>query len=333
MQDKVWVINDPSERGRPVRTARTQGGGRPGTTRRPVPAGKERNPAIAFSLSVFFWGGGQLYNRQWNSGPLLILVMINFHAFLGIGVFFWRDIARAFSMINITSSQALLISGLMYVCGLLIWFAGMVQAYYRTNRTRQRAFEGVEKAYLPPLASFFFPGWGQFLNGQPRKGTFYLALALAGFVAFPSLFVIPSLWRYLEPSTARNIIEWILVVSAGSVPFILLLWLVCFYDALRIGVDEVKRENWWRRMIYARNRIRMQGLGSVLPQLKITFLFSLLLAIFLIVGYYFFPKEYYADRIERIHAVTMKRNMVVIPKLLERVLKSAPAVKTNSPIS
>jgi hypothetical protein len=59
--EKVWVIEDPDEYLRPQNTKRL-------TTESPAPI--EKSPAVAYSLSIFFWGGGQIYNDQRVKGLL-----------------------------------------------------------------------------------------------------------------------------------------------------------------------------------------------------------------------------------------------------------------------
>jgi len=40
---------------------------------------KERNPALAFSMSLLCWGGGQFYNRQRKLATMLVLIMLNYY--------------------------------------------------------------------------------------------------------------------------------------------------------------------------------------------------------------------------------------------------------------
>jgi hypothetical protein len=77
MNEKVWVIDDtddPFEKSASRRKALERS------------LREEWNPAVAFSLSIILWGGGQFYSRHWKEGAMFLLLMVNFIAFPVVGV-------------------------------------------------------------------------------------------------------------------------------------------------------------------------------------------------------------------------------------------------------
>ena len=64
--EKVWEVKDPK--------AYLQGKKAP-TGPRPAPA-EQKDPARAYNLSMFYWGGGQLYNDQLRKGGAFMVLML-----------------------------------------------------------------------------------------------------------------------------------------------------------------------------------------------------------------------------------------------------------------
>jgi hypothetical protein len=69
-------------------------------------------------------------------------------------------------------------------------------------------------------------------------------------------------------------------------PFLLLAWIMGIYDALKVGLDPLKKDPLRKRFKYAINRIRVKGLArGVVPQLKVTLMWVLLLVLSLLISY------------------------------------------------
>ncbi len=261
-----------------------------------------------------------------------MLLMMNFWAFLGAVVFSWRFLPSAFNPYY--SSPDLHFAGwISSFFAFLIWFSGAVQAYRKADKDRVNPFTGIENRLLPPLCSFFIPGWGQFLNGQFKKGLFFIMASVLWFSAITSISILFLLWPSLGTSPVKSILEWDFALSLMVMPFLVLIWLVGVFDAFRVSCDDVKKESWLKRISYAINRVRLQGWGNtVLRQAKMTVPLLLLLVIAIYAGARYFPADYYEKSARLISAKLSGREMVIVPRMINRFLEkiSWPESKTYS---
>lgn len=314
MPDKtVWKIDDPKAWSTSHETT-------PRTATHSV--GLQRNPALAFSLSLLFWGGGQLYNRQRALGLLFVLLMVNFYMVLGMVIVYWEFMITFLKAVPITRSQAFIACGILYLSGLIFWVINTLQAYHQASQTRINEFEGVKNPLLPLFCSLMVPGWGQFLNGQPKKGGCFLIFTLAGFFAFPALVFIPLLWSSLETFSDRFLLENVLVFALALCPLVFLVWLLGIYDALKVCLDPLKKEPFRKRIKYAINRLRIKGwVHGALPQVKLTLMLSLFLVLSLTVGYYYFPQKTYVVLLQNLQTRLYQQKMVLLPYFINQFLQ------------
>jgi TM2 domain-containing membrane protein YozV len=309
LEDKVWYVDDPDDPP-PVRKKSA-----PST---PAP---QKSPAAAFSWSLVVWGSGQFYNRQGAIGFLLLLLMLNVTVTPTLLWVYWDAIAALQIPVSLTTSQFMGLIGTLYLGGLVVWFVGAVQAYYRTNRTRTAPFLGIANRFLPAFCSLLIPGWGQFLNGQPKKGTLFLLVAVVAFFTVPMLLMIGWGWPMIRSEADRFFWEVVLIAVAALAPVALLIWPVATFDALVVSRDDTKKEPVLKRLEYANNRRRMYGLArGVFPYFKQTLMLALLLALFATVTYYYAPRDYYIARFQDLRDASAARHMVLIPRLLDRVV-------------
>jgi len=308
--DRVCVLEDPDEQPR-VRK-------RPKQTPSPH---AQRNPAAAFSWSILVWGGGQIYRGQGGVGTVLLLLMVNFYAH-PVLVWLYREPVLAWLKgFAVTPSQMLEAATLFYLSGLLVWLFSAEHAYLRTCATRSTAFRGIGSAWLPAMCSVLLPGWGQFLNGQAKKGTFFMLIALAGFFAVPTVLGIWIVWPSLDTAVDRLFWEKILVVLLLTIPAVLLIWPLSTFDALKVSRDEIKKEPLLKRLEYANNRRRMFGWSrGVFPFFKRTAAFAILLVLFSTIVYYYGPRDYYFARLQQLQVHLSQQHMVLIPQLIDRLL-------------
>jgi TM2 domain-containing membrane protein YozV len=311
MQDeRVWVLEDPDERPR-VRSESAVSSSRP-----------QKNPAVAFTLSIFIWGAVQFYNRQGNVGTLLVLLMANF-VVDPILVWIYREPIVAFLRgLPVTSSQMLAAITLFYFSGLLIWLSGAERAYHKTNAARTEPFQGTRVAWLPAVCSFLLPGWGQFLNGQAGKGALFLFTTLLVFFAAPTAVLIWLFWPELETAADRLFWERMLAATLLAAPLALVVWPLNCLDALRVGRDEVKKEPLLKRLEYANNRRRMYGWErGVFPFFRRTVMFAVVLVLCSSIAYFAFPQDYYVSLLQDLQTRLSQRHMVLIPHVIDRLLQ------------
>jgi hypothetical protein len=313
-KDDVWVIPDPWEKPSSVIKKK------PKKIPEAKPKERGRNPATALSLSLFLWGAGQIYNGQRELGFLFLLVMANFYTLLGMIWSHWEVFLSFLTKFRITPFEVLMACGFFFLCGLLFWFIVALHAYY-TSKGQSPSTDAEERSILPPLCSFVMPGWGQFLNGQSKKGIFFFLLTIPGLLALSALTAIPRLWPILDSTAQRLFLEKILVAAALTVPVFLLTWIIGIYDAGRVSLDPDKKERLWNRMKYAVNRLRMKGWArGVLPRLEVALMLILFLTFLFTYSYYYFPKKFYTDRLELLQTTLSEQGMVLIPNIIGRSL-------------
>jgi hypothetical protein len=313
-KDDVWVIPDPWEKPSSVIKKK------PKKIPEAKPKERGRSPATALSLSLFLWGAGQIYNGQRELGFLFLLVMANFYTLLSMIWLHWEVLFSFLGKFQITPFEVLITGGLFFFCGLLFWFIVALHAYY-TSQGRSPSIGGEERSMIPPLCSFVIPGWGQFLNGQSKKGIFFFVLTIPGLLALSALVTIPRLWPSVESASERLFLEKILMITALTMPVFLLTWIIGIYDAGRVSLDPDKKERLWNRMKYAVNRLRMKGWGrGVLPRLEMILMLVLFLTFFVAYSYYYFPKKFYTDRLESLQTTLSEQGMVLIPNVIGQAL-------------
>ncbi|MFI5305339.1 MAG: hypothetical protein ACHQYP_11170 [Nitrospiria bacterium] len=321
MPDKnVWKIEDPARVSSPQKEALDNDAGQDKF---------DRSPAVAFSLSLLIWGGGQIYNRQHALGVLFIFLMANFWIDITLAGVFWQSMITTFNGAKIYP-VALIGCGIFYILGLIFWIFNAFQAYRHANKADAEMFQGVNSVLLPLICSFFVPGWGQFLNGQPKKGLCFLIFTLAGLISVPVLVLIPDFWSGLETFNDRLLIEKILIIAVVFLPLIIIMWVVSVYDAVKVSLDPVKKEPIGKRVEYAINRFRMNGFSRfVLPTGKRILMFSLLLGFLLILCYQYFPTKNYTDIMQNLHSRLSQKGMVFVPRLIEQILQTAESQRPH----
>lgn len=314
-KDDVWVIQDPWEKPSPAVRKKPK--------KIPEVKSKERDshPATALNLSLFLWGAGQIYNGQRELGVLFLLIMANFYTLFGMAWFHWETLTSLLLEFQITPFEVFVGCGIVYLCGLLFWLINALHAYYTSNKRQPRSTDLEEPSILPPLCSLVIPGWGQFLNGQTKKGVFFLFMTIPGLLAIATLWATPRLWPTLDHAAERLFFEKILIAAVLAMPLLLLTWLIGIYDAGRVSLDPDKKERLWNRMKYAVNRLRMKGWArGLLPRLEVSLMLILFLTLLIAYSYSYFPKRFYADRLELLQTAFSEKGMVLIPDLIGRTL-------------
>lgn len=315
MTQKVWVIDDPSMQETPERIRRNDPSSeRKQADSRPLSAASVKSPALSFSLSMVVWGSGDLYIGAYRPGSIFLAAMLFFYAPLFAMVFFRNAASLFVDRIGLPAEVLAAGGGIYLLAGLICWLANAVGAYYRTIRLRTEVFRGVDNVLWPLCGSILFPGWGQFLNGQPIKGLFFLLCGVAGIFAAFVLAVTLFLWPGLEAGPAGPDFEICLVAASTLFPLSLLMWIFSAYDSF-ICWKELSIEKQWRYSTGRRVRQR-KFLKNLVP--RWTAILALLLA--LSVGYQWVPAGYYRHVLEKIRIETKNRNMVLIPELITRAI-------------
>lgn len=312
MQEKVWHIDDPGEKSSRVKLAKKF------NIEKKV---KEKSPAIAFSLSLFMWGGGQFYNDQVRWGVFFLLLMVIFYGVFCALIFSWETVTGYLNYEKIPLDNAFIALGLFYVFGVLVWAFNADHAYHNAANQNKEPFHGVDSKVFPFMCSLLVPGWGQFLNGQDKKGGVFLGLVSVSLIFVALMTGIIVFWNSFEVDHYRMFFESVLVISLLYVPFIPLIWLISSYDALKVSIDEVKKESFIKRLKYANNRRKMHGFRGIMPNYKKTVILGVVLLVLLFSGYVASPQKYYIPYLKSLQARLTYQHMVIIPYTLEQLIK------------
>jgi TM2 domain-containing membrane protein YozV len=309
--EKVWEIKDPDAY---LRGKKTRSGSRP------APA-EQKDPAKAYNLSMFYWGGGQLYNDQLVKGAAFLVSMLLVTAGIVLFAIYSGELLQFLREQRISLSGVFLGGEVLLFCIILFWVSNAADAYRRAARTRTTRFRGVISRVKPLLGSLMVPGWGQFLNGQPIKGSLFSGLAVIGVFSLLSVVLTYRAWPLLDASDTRFVVEGIAAVCLLLCPLAPLLWALGAYDALKVSNDELLKEPLWERIKAAYYRGRTQGIvRGIFPQIKGTFMLVFLLAFLVIVVHYWFPADFYAKQLLSEQTLLRDRGMTLIPELIDRLL-------------
>ena len=314
---KEWEIKDPKSYFRKQDPAKQSA-----PPAAPVaPIRTEKDPGRAYSLSMIAWGLGQLYNNQVGKGAALLVSMVIFVVAAVLSAIMHDDLFRFLLVRGISPSVALLCAGAFGFCILLFWILNAGDAYQRAARLRRTPFTGVDSRVTPVLASMVMPGWGEFLNGQPIKGSIYTGLSTIIVFAALSTYALFHLWPILDASNARFIAEGISAVSLCVVPFSPLLWVLCAYDAYVVSGDSLKKEPLRERIKAAYYRGRTQGwVAGVFPQIEGTVMLALFLTFAMIVFHYWFAAGFYLRKLVSMQTLLRDRGMTIVPELIGKLL-------------
>ena len=318
MSQRVWLIEDNPEK--QVSTPKINESNISTFQQKST---KERNPSLAYSLSIIIWGCGQFYNRQWRLGIMFLLYMINFYLSMIIAINYWKPMKSFFESIGIDFSTMLLILAFFYLLGLIVWQFNAWQAYFKSIKINPRYHKGIKITFLPAFCSLLLPGWGQVINGQTKKGLFFQLFALTGYATLFFNLIMFFVWPILEASRSRLVVEWIFSISIIFSPFIFMIWILTIFDAAKVSINHAKKERLPVRFRYAINRFRMhiQMFGwknALLPIIK-RYILIILLVIFCLITYHYVPEKFYIQHLHNLSNQMSENEMTVIPDIVKKL--------------
>ena len=316
--EKIWVIKDPDEylEPRPAQWIEKEAS-------HPV----EQDPALAYTLSLLFWGSGQLYNGQRSKGLNYVCLALFGNALAILLFMFQEELPLYLRFFSISPAEAVLVAELLLFFFLFFWISNASDAYHTAIKARRTPFIGVLSRVWPTICSLLVPGWGQFLNGQPIKGGMFAVFAAFGIFSLVSALGIVQAWPFLEDSFSRLIVEVVLLVSLFSLLPMPFLWTLGSFDAWKVTQDDIKKEPFLERLKAANNRRRNQGwVRGLFPQIKRTLLLASILTILAaVIARYYLPWSYYREYVVDTMRLSAKQGMVLIPEFLRRIVAVLPA--------
>jgi TM2 domain-containing membrane protein YozV len=270
---------------------------------------------------MLHWGGGQLYNDQFK-GAVFLAMMLLVVAGTVLSAIFIDEVLEFLHGRGISNAEIFLGAEVLLLCILVFWSYNAADAYHGAARSRRTPFSGMPSRILPVLGSVVFPGWGQFLNGQPLKGSIYASLGVLGIFSFLALVATLLAWPSLEPSEARFITEGIFAVSLFAAPIFPPVWALSVHDAFKVSGDEIKKEPLWERIKAAYYRGRTQGfVRGVFPHFRLTLSLVLVLVLLAMAIRYSFAKGFYIDWLKQFHSYLSSQGMTIVPEFISRLLE------------
>ncbi|MEK6656365.1 MAG: hypothetical protein AABY58_02890 [Nitrospirota bacterium] len=315
MEKKIWEIQNTI-----IDSASDKGAETPSTKKMSHPYLKEneKSPAIAATLSLFLWGGGQIYNKDTRSGFSLLIAMAVFGLSFSMILINWDIVFTFLKGIGLTPMNIILLFFFLYALIMLLWYGNIIHAYLSVDRTRNEPFNGTDHPVLSGIASTLIPGWGQILNGQFKKGMLYLFSFFAGTFCLTFIISATVLWPSIDMENEKSIFEKMLLTTGASAFIASLLWLINIFDAIIVAFEPVKKEPVRKRLKYSINRIKSRRSQIELwERTKVTFFLVLLLILSVAISYNIFPKEYYYDTLTSLSRDLNKNGMKVLPTFIQ----------------
>ncbi len=286
-----------------------------------LPFADEKNPAMAYTLSLLMWGGGQQYSGQRVKGVLFRVFMLVLMALIAISFLYRGELPTLLQMYDISHAEAFLSAELLFFFILIFWTCNAGNAYHTAVKARKVPFPGMQSRIWPLLGSLLVPGWGQFLNGQPLKGSIFTGFSVLGIFSLVSVPAVLRYWPSLETSQARSIVEAIFAVSALYAPLIPVIWLLSGYDALIVSFNDAKKESIVDRILLGVTRLRMDGwFSSIWPRFKAVIAFTLLAAVISFVLNRYNPVTYYGAHLAGVQLWLHQQGMTLVPDLISELL-------------
>ncbi len=289
---------------------------------RGLPFVDEKNPARAYTFSLLFCGAGQSYSGQRLKAVLFQTLMLLVLTGIAFILIFRKELLALLSAYGVPFTRAFLALEAATFCMLCFWIWNAADAYRTTAKARRVPFRGVESTFLQALSSLLVPGWGQFMNGQPRKGILFGAFAVLNTFSLITIAAVLRLWPLLEPIRSRTMVELLFSAALLYAPLIPIIALAGSYDALRVSLDDTKKETVLDRVLLAVMRFRMKGWIHAFRSPARALLVVLVMAgsVVVIRPYVHLPFSYYSDKL--VHAQTRLRDkgMTIAPNMIGRVL-------------
>jgi hypothetical protein len=253
---------------------------------------------------------------------LFQVIMVLLLAWGGMCLLFPGELLSLLQSYGMSRADAFLSAEILLFAMLMFWTFNAGDAYHAATNGRRVPFRGIENRFVPLLCSLLVPGWGQFMNGQPVKGSMLSAFTVVGLFSLVTVPAALALWPVLEISESRIIIEAIFTASVLYLPVMPLVWLLSSYDALRVSLDESKKETLLDRLLLWLSRLQMHGWVRVMfPQVRSGLLFGILLSgLVLAVNSIYAPADYLYVQLSGVQAWLHQRGMTVVPDIISRLL-------------
>jgi hypothetical protein len=190
--------------------------------------------AGAASMSLWVWGAGQWMNGDRDLAVLLFLWQLQIVALHYLIISIWGSI-RNMAHIFFVNEWELLLYGAALDFWLIFLFMFNVSQAYRSAERNKGPFRGLRNPWVAGPVSMLVPGWGQILNGQLRKGLFFLC-AFVTQVWVLSFYLFTPLYRVVSDMDPNQLLLRNVILAGKIVLGITaILWLISIYDAVLVA--------------------------------------------------------------------------------------------------
>ncbi|HET9480587.1 MAG TPA: hypothetical protein VFP98_02435 [Candidatus Polarisedimenticolia bacterium] len=198
----------------------------------PPPRGS--NALMASTLSLFFWGAGQIYNGQGKLGVLMLLVQSLAVALHWSVMQIWPSLRDLLGLFGVTEWQ--MMQGVLALeFSLVIVALTCVHQAYRRAEVEAGHFEGYANPFASGLASFVLPGWGQLVNGQVGKAMMFLT-GLMSAIYIAAIMMFTPFLRLLATVDPQGVLAGkIQTASVGALVAAGMMWILSVYDAVLVA--------------------------------------------------------------------------------------------------
>jgi TM2 domain-containing membrane protein YozV len=192
-----------------------------------------RRPLVAASLSLLLCGAGQLFNGRRDLALLYFLTEALFFSTNWFLLKMWGFVVETLSLFSIRPTDIMFVILAANYVFLVFLVLNVFQAY--KDASGGAPAEPLRQPLISAPASLLVPGWGQMLNGEPRKGALVLGVFLTGGYAFVLSLFFESIWRLWDSS--YQMIFGFELTTGGVVALsvAVMAFLYGFYDALLVA--------------------------------------------------------------------------------------------------
>ena len=146
--------------------------------------------------------------------------------------------------------------------------------------------------------------------------------AVLNLFAAATIPAVLTCWPFLEPVRSRLLVEAVFSASLLYVPAIPFISILSAYDALRVSMDDTKKDTLLDRILLAVTRFRMEGwLKAFRSPARALAVIALLFALLATAHHQVrIPASYYSSLLGNAQAWFHEKGMTMVPDLIGRIL-------------
>lgn len=192
------------------------------------------SPLAASTLSLFFCGAGQIYNRQGQLGTLMLLTQLLAVAWNWAAIQMWPRLVALVDLFGVSEWKLMLGISAANLAVILMMLSSVHQAY-RFADEEAGGFGGGGNPVVSGMASLVLPGWGQLVNAQAGKAIFFLFTFLSGVYVVVLTKLTPFLTLLASVDPGGFLMRKFNMFAMATVGAAAVMWILCVYDAILVA--------------------------------------------------------------------------------------------------